>query len=107
MLRKSRKRKNKAFDLLNALCRSGSFPIANSKLYVVVAVTHCFDKDMMNTVVCDSINPIEKLGCSTVLLASAVHVVPARELIRDINELQRLERALPLLLQPSENEETA
>merc|ERR1712087_724310 len=53
--------KNKAFDLLDALSRSGSLPIAYSELHVMVVVTHCFEKDVMSTVVCDNINPIEKL----------------------------------------------
>lgn len=101
-----KKEKNKAFDLLDALSRSGSLPIAYSELHVVIAVTHCFDKDVMSTVICDNVNPIEKLECSTLLLASAVHGVPARELIADSNELQRLEVALPLLLESSENIET-
>lgn len=76
-----KKEKNKAFDLLDARSRSGSLPIAYSELHVIVAVTHCFDKDVMSTVVCDNVNPIEQLECSTLLLASTVHGVPARELI--------------------------
>ncbi len=59
--------------------------------------------NVMSTVVSDNINPIEKLEGSTLLLASAMHGVPARELIRDAGELQRLEGAMPLLLQTSEN----
>lgn len=93
------KEKSKAFDLLDALSRSGSLPIAYSELHVIVAVTHCFDKDVMSTVVCDNINPIEKLERSTLLLASTVHGVPARELIGDAAELQRLQGSMPLLLQ--------
>ena len=98
-----KRERNKAFDLLDALSRSGCFPIAYSDLHVIVAVTHCFDKDVMSTVVCDNVNPIEKLECSTLILASAVHGVPARELIGDANEVQRLVGLLPLLLQPAEN----
>ncbi|KAL3793709.1 hypothetical protein ACHAW5_008056 [Stephanodiscus triporus] len=99
----TKKERNKAFDLLDALSRSGCFPIAYSDLHVIVAVTHCFDKDVMSTVVCDNVNPIEKLECSTLILASAVHGVPARKLIGDANEVQRLAGLLPLLLQPAEN----
>ena len=97
--------KNKAFDLLDALSRSGSLPIAYSDLHVLVAVTHCFDKDVMSTVVCDNVNPIEKLERSTLLLASAVHGVPARELIEDVNELHRLEKMMPFLIQPADTAE--
>eukprot|EP01083_Nonionella_stella_P079438 217969_1 len=100
-----KKEKNKAFDLLDALSRSGSLPIAYSDLHVVVALTHCFDKDVMNTIVRDNVNPIEKLENSTLLLASAVHGLPPRELIRDVGELQRLEGSLPLLLQDENRSE--
>ncbi|KAL9182668.1 hypothetical protein ACHAXT_013320 [Thalassiosira profunda] len=102
-----KREKNKAFDLLDALSRSGSLPIVYAELHVIVALTHCFDKDVMRTVISDNINPIEKLECSTLLLASAVHGVPARELIADVGELQRLEGTLPKLLGSSEGSENA
>ena len=94
-----RKEKSKAFDLLDALSRSGSLAIAHSELHVVVAITHCFEKDLMGTVICDNVNPIEKLEGSTLLLASAVHGVSAGELVRDANELQRLRMTIPRLLE--------
>ena len=56
----------------------------------------------MSTVVCDNVNPIEKLERSTLLLASAVHGVPARELIGDVNELRRLEKSMQFLIEPAE-----
>ena len=59
----------------------------------------------MNTIVRDNVNPIEKLENSTLLLASAVHGLPPRELIRDVGELQRLEGSLPLLLQDENSSE--
>jgi len=103
-LEDTKREKNKAFNLLDALSRSGSLPIVYSDLHVIVAVTHCFDKDIMSTIVCDNINPIEKLECSTLILASAIHGVPASEIIGDASEVQRLSGLLPLLLLPLEED---
>ena len=94
-----RKEKSKAFDLLDALSRSGSLAIAHSELHVVVAMTHCFENDLMGTVICDNVNPIEKLEGSTLLLASAVHGLLARDLVRDANELQRLRTTMPCIME--------
>lgn len=96
--------KNKAFDLLDALSRSGSLPIKSSELHVVVAVTHCFEKDVMNTVVRNDIDPIEQIEISTLLFASTIHGVPARQLIKDESELNRLEGSLPLLLKQEQED---
>ncbi len=46
--------RNKAFDLLDALSRSGSLAIESSELHVIVAVTHCFEKDIIGTIIQDN-----------------------------------------------------
>jgi len=96
---------NKAFDLLDALSRSGSLAIESSELHVIVAVTHCFEKDIIGTIIQDNINPIQKLESSTLLFASAIHGVDARDLIKDESELRRLEGQNPLLLKDSDEED--
>jgi hypothetical protein len=73
--------KNRAMDLLTALSRSGSLPIESSEIHVVVALTHCFEQDVMNTVYRDNINPITKVESSLLLLGSTIHNVPEETLL--------------------------
>ncbi|KAG7365189.1 hypothetical protein IV203_038392 [Nitzschia inconspicua] len=94
--------KNKAFDLLDALSRSGSLPISHSELHVIVCVTHCFDKNVMDTIIEDNVNPVEKLEWSTLLLASTIHGVPARTLISHDSDRMRLGASFPKLLGTAE-----
>ena len=96
--------KDKAFDLLDALSRSGSLSIKSSELHVIVAVTHCFEKDIIGTIIQDNINPIQKLESSTLLFAAAIHGVEARDLIKDESELSRLEGQNPMLLLQNNDE---
>jgi hypothetical protein len=98
--------RNKAMDLLDALSRSGSLPIPFSELHVIVSVTHCFEKDVIETIVQDNVNPIEKLEQSTLLVGSAIHGVPAMDLIRHREDLQRLKLSLPVLLGDESNSTT-
>jgi hypothetical protein len=57
---------------------------------VLIVVTHCFDRALMETVTRDNVNPIEKVERTQLIIASVVHqqedVTP---LIRD-NQLARV-----------------
>merc|ERR1712130_825714 len=64
--------KNKAFDLLDALSRSGSLPVACGELHVILGITHHFEDSVMDTVIRKNVNPIEKIENSTKLIASAI-----------------------------------
>lgn len=96
-----RSEKDKAFDLLDALSRSGALPISSSELHVVVAVTHCFEKEVMDTIIEDNVNPIEKLEMSTLLVGSVIHNTPAPALVRSDADRTRLRSTFPLLLGPA------
>jgi hypothetical protein len=95
--------KSKAFDLLDALSRSGSLPIACAELHVVVAVTHCFEKDVMNTVIQDNVNPIEKVEKTMLLMTSTIHNVPASTLLADEVQSARLGQSFPALFAEEEH----
>jgi hypothetical protein len=94
--------KNKAFDLLDALGRSGSLPIDCTDLHVIVCLTHAFDSDVMDTVIKDNVNPIEKLESSTLLLASTILGVSPNSMIRGAGNLERLTTTYPVLLEGSD-----
>ena len=88
---------------MDAISRSGSLPIAYSDLHVVVCVTHCFEKDIMATVVEDNVNPIEKLEMSTLLLGSAIHGANTPlELIAEQKDRFRFESSFPVMLEAEE-----
>jgi hypothetical protein len=89
--------KDKAFDLLDALSRSGSLPLRYSEIHVVVAVTHCFENDIMGTVIQDNINPIEKVEQTSLLMASTIHGVPSQRLLKSADHIARLQGSFPAL----------
>ena len=61
-----------AFDLLDALTRSGALAIKRASLHVVIASTHCFTRSLMATLVKDNVNPIDKVERSSLIVASTV-----------------------------------
>jgi len=76
-----RDEKTRAFDLLDALSRSGVLPCDHATLHVVLAATHCFTDSLVNTVVQGNVNPIEKVERSELIISSAIHNVAAVDLI--------------------------
>jgi hypothetical protein len=75
--------KNKAFDLLDALTKSGALAIDEASLHVVIAATHGFDRTLLDTVIQDNVNPIEKVERSLVIVGSLIHGRPASDLLAE------------------------
>jgi len=77
-----RKERNRAFDLLDALTRSGALSVeTDASLHVVLCATHCFAKSVMDTLIQDNVNPIEKAERSSLIMASTIHLLPAVAMI--------------------------
>jgi hypothetical protein len=74
--------KQKAFDLLDGLTRSGTLAVESAELHVLLAATHVFTDSLINTVIQQNINPIEKLERSALIIASTIQNKPAAELIQ-------------------------
>jgi len=92
-----RSEKLQAFGLLDALTKSGAVSIHDSTLHVVISSAHIFDRSVIDTIIQDNIDPIEKLEQSTLIMASTVHEIPASELVED-GQLQRLAQVSPGIL---------
>ncbi|KAJ3342438.1 hypothetical protein HDU91_000535, partial [Kappamyces sp. JEL0680] len=72
--------KNKAFDLLDALTKSGALSL-EADLHILIGVAHTFDKTVMDTIVQENTNPIEKINASTVVLTACIHDTTFQEVV--------------------------
>jgi hypothetical protein len=82
--------RRKAFDLLDALSRSGTLSFGeHASLHVMICATHGFDKTLIDTVIQDNMNPIEKMERSLLIVATTVHNKRADEMIKE-EELDRI-----------------
>ncbi len=90
--------RDKAFDLLDALTKSGAIPLEHASLHVVIAATHCFDKTLVDTVIEDNVNPIEKVERSVMIVATTIHDRPAAELLMD-DQRERFLAGTPKLIE--------
>lgn len=88
--------KDAAFDLLDAITKSGALPLSHATLRIVIAATHCFDKTVLETVVQENVNPIDKVERSTLIMASTVHQQPTAALINQ-SSFSRVSAASPQL----------
>jgi hypothetical protein len=78
-----RTQKNRAFDLIDALSKSGALAIDDTSLHVVIAATHCFDRTLLDTVIQDNVNPIEKVERSLMIVGTTIHGLPAPAILAD------------------------
>jgi len=88
--------RKQAYDLLDALSKSGCLSFDHATLHVIIASTHCFGESLMNTVLKENINPIEKVERSTMIIASSVHSQATSGLIME-DQLDRASSFSPKL----------
>lgn len=86
--------KQRCYDLLDALTKSGCLSIEGATLHVIMTATHCFDQNIMNTLVQDNINPIEKVERSNLIVATTIHGRSAEELVKP-EQLERVRTYSP------------
>jgi len=91
-----KRERDAAFDLLDALTKSGALAVEAASLHVVVAATHCFDKSVTDTVIEDNVSPIEKVERSSLIMAATVHQAPVAALL-DSSQLSRVRGSCPAL----------
>jgi hypothetical protein len=81
--------RNRTYDLVDALSRSGALGFEEATFHVVIAATHCFTKSVVDTVVQDNVNPIEKVERSLLIVASTIQNQGVEQLVK-AEQLERV-----------------
>ena len=97
--------KQACYDLIDSLTKSGALPLT-AQLHVLVAATHVFGESVMDTLVKGNVDPIQRVERSQIILASAIHQVEPRALLRNAAEVQRVEQLSPALFGLENGEKT-
>lgn len=89
-----KKERAKAFDLIDALTKSGELPFTDSSFHVVIASTHGFVKSLVDTIIQENRNPIENLERSNLIVATTIHSQPASSVLNDGAVLAQIKEGL-------------
>ncbi len=92
-----KKEKSAAFDLLDALTKSGSCEVEDASLHVLITAVHYFDRSLLDTVIQKNINPIEKVEFSSLIMATTIHNEGVNKLV-NVDQVARLLEYSPSLL---------
>jgi hypothetical protein len=91
------KAKQRAFDLLDALTKSGSIVIEDCTLHIVLSNIHFFDHSLLDTVVEANVNPISQMERSALIVASTIHGVSTNDLVNS-TQLERIATSMPQVI---------
>ena len=79
-----------AMSLLDGLTKGGAVPLQAVDLHVISSTAHYFDKTLLNIVIQDNTNPVEKVELSTLLVASSIRGKPIPEIVNQ-NQVPRIQ----------------
>lgn len=92
--------RNRAYDLLDALSKSGVLEMAQADLHVLVAATHSFHRALVHTVIQENVNPIEHVERSWLMMAATIHEQEVEEMLRE-EQVDRVRTYSPKLFPPA------
>ena len=71
------------YYLKNLYLFLGTIQFDDCQFHVILGMTHNFDKTILDTVIIENINPIEKLEQSSLIVASTIHQLNQNEILKE------------------------